>query len=149
MDKAQAHADSKKFDSKVFLDSRLAPDMFPLSFQIQMTCDTAKSFASKLSGKEAPKFEDGESSVAEFKERITKTLNYLESIRPEAFQGWEARQITNPRREGKYLPGNEWALQHALPNFFFHATTAYAILRHNGVEIGKKDFLGALNYRDI
>lgn len=149
LDKAQAFADLRKFDAKNLLQDRLAPDQFDFTRQVQITCDTAKSFAEKLTGKEAPKHEDHESTVAELQQRIAKTIQFLATVKAEDFKGWEDRQVTNPRREGKYLPATEWVMQQAIPNFYFHATTAYAILRTNGIEVGKKDFLGELNYRNL
>jgi len=149
LDKAVAYADHKKFDVKILLQARLAPDQFDFTRQVQMTCDTAKAFASKLTGKEVPKHEDNETSVAELQSRIAKTIQFLGTFQREDFKGWESVKVTNPRREGKYLPANEWVMQQAIPNFFFHATTAYAILRHNGVDVGKKDFLGELNHRAL
>lgn len=149
LDKAQAYADQKKFDSTNLLTARLAPDQFAFARQIQIACDTAKNFAAKMTGGEAPAHDDVEKTVPELKERLAKTVQYLESLRPEQFHGALERKITNPRREGKYLPASEFMLEHAVPNFYFHVTTAYAILRHNGLDIGKKDYLGELNYRPL
>ena len=149
LDKTQAFADQKKFSVGNLLITRLAPDQFDFTRQIQITCDTAKFFAAKLTGKEAPKHEDKETTLPELQARIQSTILFLNTIKPEDFKGWESRKTTNPRREGKYLPGNEFAMQQAIPNFFFHMTTAYSILRNAGMDIGKKDFLGTLNYRDL
>ncbi len=149
LDKAQTFSEQKKFEAANLLNARLAPDQFNFTRQVQLTCDTAKGFVSKLTGKEAPVHEDKETTIAELQQRIQKTIQFLSSVKAEDFKGWENRQITNPRREGKFLPGNEFALQHAVPNFYFHLTTAYAILRHNGLDIGKKDYLGELNYRPL
>ncbi len=149
LDKAQAFADSKKFDAKNLLTDRLAPDQFDFTRQVQVTCDSAKAYAAKLTGKEAPKHEDTETTIAELQTRIQKTVAYLNTIKAEDFKGWENRQVTNPRREGKYITGTDFAMHQSIPNFYFHVTTAYSILRTNGLEIGKKDFLGALNYRDL
>lgn len=149
LEKAQAFAEQKKFDVGNLLTARLAPDQFAFLWQVQATCDQAKSYAARLTGKEAPKHEDKEKTIADLQERIQSTIKYLGTIRPEDFKGWETRQVTNPRREGKFLPGNEYAMQQCIPNFYFHITTAYAILRHNGLDIGKKDFLGELKYRDL
>jgi hypothetical protein len=102
-----------------------------------------------LTGKEVPKHEDKEATIADLQERIRKTIQFLETVRPEDFKGWETRQVLNPRREGKFLPGNEFAMHQAIPNFFFHMTTAYSILRTNGLGIGKLDYLGELNYRAL
>lgn len=147
LDKGQAHADQKKFESTVLLNARLAPDMFPLTRQVQIACDTAKFFATRLSGKEAPKQEDNETTIPQLKDRIQKTIQLLESFKASDFTGWETRKVFNPRYEGKSIPGSEFFMQHAVPNFYFHVTTAYAILRNNGVDVGKKDFLGEINWR--
>jgi len=149
LDKAQAFADQKKFEVSNLLTARLAPDQFNFTRQVQATCDLAKSYAARLTGKEAPKHEDNETTIEQLQRRIQATMAFLETIRPEDFKGWEKRQVLNPRREGKFLPGDEYAMHQAIPNFYFHLTTAYSILRHNGVEIGKKDFLGELKYRDL
>ena len=149
LEKAQGHADQKKFESTNLLQSRLIADQFHLIRQVQIACDTAKTFAAKLTGKEPPKHEDNETTVAQLQERIQKTVQYLNTFKADDFKGWESRKITNPRREGKYLPGTDQAMQHSIPNFYFHVTTAYSILRANGVEIGKKDYLGDIPYRDL
>jgi hypothetical protein len=147
LDKSAAFADTKKFAPEVLLQSRLAPDMFPLIRQIQIVCDTAKLGASRLTGKEAPTHDDKEVTLAEIKNRIESVVNYLKTYKPEDFKGAEERKISQPRWEGKWLTGTEYTLHHVLPNFYFHTTTAYAILRHNGVEIGKKDYLGDMPYK--
>lgn len=147
LDKAQAFADVKKIDSSVLLTSRLAPDQFPLGRQIQIACDTAKLGASRLTGKEAPVHEDKEVTLPEFKARIESVLGYLQTFKAEDFKDAADRKITQPRWEGKWLTGKEFAHEHAIPNIYFHVTTAYAILRHNGVEIGKKDYLGEMPYK--
>lgn len=149
LDKAQAYADQKKLEPGALLTARLFPDQFHLTRQIQITCDSAKAYAAKLTGTEAPKHEDNETTIPQLKERIQKTIQYLATVKAEDFKGYEDRRITNPRREGKFLPGREFCMEQAIPNFYFHMTTAYSILRHNGLEIGKKDYLGALNYRDL
>lgn len=149
LDRGAAFADQKKFDVGNLLVARLAPDQFPLVRQVQIACDTAKNFAAKMTGTEAPVHEDVELTVPELKTRIEKTVQYLESLKPAQFEKGLERKITNPRREGKYLPGDEFLMQHAVPNFYFHLTTAYSILRHNGVDLGKKDYLGDLNYRSL
>lgn len=147
LDKAVPYAETKKFDFEVLLNSRLFPDQFNLTRQIQIACDTAKLAASRLSGREAPVHEDKEKTLSELKGRIQDTLTYLATFKEEDFRGAEERKITQPRWEGKYLSGSEFAMQHAIPNLYFHITTAYAILRHNGVEVGKKDYLGAMPYK--
>jgi hypothetical protein len=144
LDKAQAHADQKKFDSEVLVQARLAPDMFNFARQIQIATDMAKGCAARLAGVEAPRFEDNEGTMAELKARIARTLSYIEGVEPAKFEGAEARDIrlTFPNAtfdfKGKdYLFGFVW------PNFHFHMTTAYDILRHNGVELAKSDYLAA------
>ena len=149
LDKAQKFADQKKFDSVNLMNARLAPDQFNFTRQVQVACDTAKFGAARLTGIDAPKFEDNETTLAELQQRIRNTLEFLSTVKPEAFKGWESKKTLNPRREGKYLPGDEFLMQHAIPNFYFHVATAYSILRHSGVEIGKMDYLGTITYRDL
>jgi len=149
LDKAQAFSEQKKFEIGNLLSARLAPDQLNFIRQIQILSDTANGYVGKLTTKETPKFEDAEATLADLQQRIQRTIQFLGTVKPEDFKGWEARKVTNPRREGKYLPANEFLMEHAVPNFYFHMTTAYAILRHNGVDIGKKDYLGALKYRDL
>ena len=143
LDKAQAHADAKKFDAGVLVQSRLAPDMLPLTRQILIACDAAKNGVSRLSGVEAPKFDDTESTLAELKERIGKTLAWLGTVPPDKLDGAEAREITFPvgRDKTRTMKGEDYLRYWMMPNFYFHVTTAYAILRHNGVELGKQDYL--------
>ncbi len=149
LDKAQAFADLKKCDAANLLTMRLAPDQFNFTRQVQIACDSAKAYVAKLTTKEAPKHEDAETTIPQLKERIQKTITFLNTIKPEDFNGWAEVKTTNPRREGKYLPGSEFAMQQAIPNFYFHVTTAYSILRSSGLDIGKKDFLGELNWRPL
>jgi len=144
LDKAAAYAEAKKFDIDVLLHSRLAPDQFNLIRQIQIACDTAKFGAARLCGKEAPNHPDTEKTFVELQARIKTVQTYLASFTPADFAGAEERHVSQPRWEGKYLTGLEFAIQHSLPNLYFHVTTAYAILRHNGVDVGKKDFLGSI-----
>lgn len=144
LDKGAQYADSKKVDMEVLLNSRLAPDQFPLSRQIQIACDTAKFCAARLTGKDAPVFPDTEKTLPEFQERIKAVTSYLESVSAKDYEGSAQKHITQARWEGQYLTGEEYVVNHAVPNFYFHMTTAYAILRHNGVDIGKKDYLGKL-----
>ena len=143
LDKAQAHAEAKKFDPAVLLQSRLAPDMLPLARQIQIACDGAKNGVARLSGVEAPKFDDTESSLGELKERIGKTLAYLASVPAAQLDGNESKDITFPvgKDKTRTMTGEAYLKHWMLPNFFFHVTTAYAIMRHNGVELGKSDYL--------
>ena len=142
LDKAAQYAETKKFNIDVLLNSRLAPDQFNLIRQVQITCDTAKFGAARICGKEAPSHPDTETTLAELQARIKTVQDYLASFKPEDFVGAEARHVSQPRWEGKYLTGTEFVIQHSLPNIYFHITTAYSILRHNGVDVGKKDFLG-------
>ncbi len=147
MDKASIHATNKKFEMDVLLNARLAPDQFNFIRQVQIACDTAKLCAARLAGKEAPKHEDNEKTLPELKARIESVIGYLKTFKPEDFKGAEDRKISQPRWEGKYLTGFEYVNHHALPNIYFHITTAYSILRHNGVDIGKKDYLGELPFK--
>lgn len=147
LDKGQAFADLKKIESTVLIHSRLAPDQFHLIRQVQIACDTVKLGAARLAGKEAPSHDDKEVTLPELKARIETVIGYLETFTAKDFSGWEERKITQPRWEGKFLTGLEYLNQHVLPNLYFHITTAYAILRHNGVEVGKKDYLGEMPYK--
>jgi hypothetical protein len=144
LDKAQAHAEAKKLDPAALTQARLFPDMFPLVRQVQIACDTAKGAVARLAGLEIPKHEDTEQTFAELKARIAKTLDFVESAKPAQLDGAEEKEITLKMRAGdvKYK-GLQYLLGHAYPNFYFHVTTAYNILRHNGVEVGKKDYIGA------
>lgn len=143
--KAAAHAEAKKIDPSVLINSRLYPDMFALARQVQIATDTAKGCGARLAGQEPPKYEDTEASFPELSARIQKTVAYLEAFGPEQIDGSEERPITLTLR-GKQVSftGSNYLLSFVLPNFYFHVTTAYAILRHNGVEIGKPDYLGKL-----
>lgn len=147
LDKAAAFAEAKKFPPEVLLEARLAPDQFKLLRQVQIACDTAKNGAARLTGKEAPAFEDNEQTIADAKARIEKTVAYLQTLSPKDFEAAASQQVSQPRWAGKWLTGHELALHHMLPNFFFHVTTAYGILRHNGVELGKKDYLGEMPFK--
>ena len=143
LDKAQAHAEARKFDPAALLQYRLAPDMLPFTRQIQLACDHAKNGVARMSGVEAPKFEDNESTFAELKARIRKTLDYLATVPADRLDGTEDKDITFPvgRESTRTMKGEAYLKHWSLPNFFFHVTTAYVILRHNGVDLGKKDFL--------
>lgn len=147
LDKGAKHAEAKKIDVEVLLNSRLAPDQFNLIRQIQIACDTAKLGAARLTGKEAPIHEDKEKTLPELKSRIEQVIGYLRTFTASDFVGAEERKVTNPRWEGKWLTGEEYTFEYAIPNLYFHVTTAYSILRHNGVDIGKKDYLGELPYK--
>jgi hypothetical protein len=145
LDKGAAHAERKKFDSKALADSRLIADMMPLTKQVQIACDNAKGAAARLAGVEAPKHEDNETTLPELKARIAKTLDYVQSITPEQLRDAETREITVtfPGLTLKFT-GHTYVTTFVIPNFFFHLTMAYALLRQNGVEIGKGDFLGKI-----
>lgn len=143
MDKAEAHAQARKFDTAVYLGLRLAPDMLPFVSQIRIASDAAKSCMARLSGVEPPKFEDNEATLDELRQRIRKTVDYVKSVPADAIDGSEERDITIPMRTRDPLHfKGEFYLKHwALPNFFFHCSMTYALLRHAGVELGKVDFL--------
>ncbi|HWP11036.1 MAG TPA: DUF1993 domain-containing protein [Ramlibacter sp.] len=143
LDKAVAHAEAKKFDPSVLLQFRLAPDMLPFTRQIQIACDSAKNGVARISGVEAPRFEDTETTFAQLKDRIQRTLDYLGTVPADRLDGTEDKEITFPAgRDTTRTMAAEAYLKHwALANFFFHITMAYAILRHNGVELGKADYL--------
>lgn len=145
--KAQPYAEAKKFDVAVLLNSRLAPDQFNFIRQIQITCDTAKTCVAKLTNKEAPVHEDTETTLPQLRNRIAATIDFINSLSESDFSGAAQTNVTTPRWNGKYLLGHEYLTQHALPNFYFHLTVAYEILRHNGLEIGKKDYLGPMPFR--
>lgn len=143
LDKAQAFVDQKKIEPTALTQYRLAPDMLPLTRQILIACDAAKNGVARISGVEAPKFDDTEATLAELKARIGKTLAYLSSVPVAALDGTEAKEITFPvGRDATRTMAAEAYLKHwMLPNLFFHVTMAYAIFRHNGVELGKADYL--------
>jgi hypothetical protein len=143
LEKGAAHAQARKIDESVLLGSRLFPDMFPLARQVQLVSDTAKSGAGRLAGAEFPAFEDKETTFQELLERIRKTVTYLQTLQPAQIDGSEEKTVTwQTRSSTRSMQGLPYLMNHVLPNVHFHVTTAYAILRHNGVEIGKKDFLG-------
>jgi hypothetical protein len=144
LDAAEAYAKSKSFDPDVFVGLRLAPDQFALARQVQSACDTAKFGVSRLTGRDAPVFADTEKTVAELKARVEAVIKYLGTFSPADFEGAATRVVTQPRWEGKTMTGADYFLEHVVPNFFFHLTHVYAILRHNGVNIGKRDYLGPL-----
>lgn len=146
-DKAVAHGAARKFDPETLLTARLAPDQFALTRQVVTACDTAKLGASRLTGKPAPSHPDTEKTLAEVRGRIAETIAFLDTFTEADFADADTRVITTPRWEGRTLTGREYALQHMTPNFYFHVSMVYAILRHNGVDVGKGDFLGALPFR--
>jgi len=141
--KAEEHAKAKKIDESVFMNARLAPDMLPLPRQIQIASDAAKGFTSRVGGVPVPSYEDNENSFAELQARIKKTIDFIQTVKPEQIDGGEDREISlKLGGEERVLKGQGYLLGMALPNLFFHVTTAYGILRHNGVQIGKMDYLG-------
>jgi hypothetical protein len=143
LDKAAAHAEAKKIDPKVLINSRLFPDMFPLVRQIQLATDTARGGAARLAAVEVPAQEDTETTFPELVARIRRTVSYLETLKAEQFEGAEERTVTwQTRSSTKSMQGLPYLQNHLLPNLYFHITTAYNILRHSGVELGKMDFLG-------
>ena len=145
LDKAQAHTEAKKLDPAVPGSLRLIADMFPLARQVQIACDTAKGAVARLAGVEIPKFEDNESTIPELQARIAKTLAFVESVPATQLDGSEERDVVLQMRAGEQrFKGLQYLMGHACPNFYFHCTTAYNILRANGVELGKKDFIGSL-----
>jgi len=145
LDKASGHAEVKKVEPNVLPATRLIADMLPLSAQVQIGCDTAKGAAARLAGLEAPKHEDTEATIEELKARVAKTLVFLKSIKPEQLAGAETREIVLqfPQATMKFT-GLNYLTNFVLPNFFFHVTMAYALLRKNGVDLGKRDFLGPI-----
>jgi hypothetical protein len=146
--KAQAHCEARKIDPLVLTSSRLYPDMFPLSRQVQIACDSAKGAVARLAGIEPPKHEDTEKTFEELQARIAKTLEFIGSVKPAQIDGSEDREIVLKLRGNDVsFKGVQFLLGFALPNFYFHAATAYDILRHNGLELGKSDFLGSSSSR--
>jgi len=145
LDKAAAHAQAHKFDPAVYMTMRLRPDMLPFSRQVMIFCDNAKNVPSRLAGVQAPVFEDNETTLDQLKARIQKTLDYVKTIDAAALEAGADREIVFPVGPNKMkMQGANYLLHFALPNFYFHLTTAYAILRYAGVDIGKRDFLGAV-----
>lgn len=143
LDKAQAHAEAKKIDPAALTTFRLFPDMFPLSKQVQVACDLSKGAVARLAGVENPKHEDTEQTFAELKARIAKTIAFINTVKREQIDGTEDKDIVVKLGKQEYtFKGMQYLLNFAYPNFYFHAATAYNILRHNGVELGKKDFVG-------
>ena len=143
LDKGQAYCDARKIEPAAISGARLYPDMYPLTRQVQIACDTAKGAVARLAAVEIPKHEDTEQTFAELKGRIAKTVDFIESVKAEKIDGAEDREIVLKMRSGdRKFSGLQYLLGFAYPNFYFHVTTAYNILRHNGVEIGKTDFIG-------
>jgi hypothetical protein len=143
LDKGQAHVQARGFDAVALLQYRLAPDMLPFTKQIQIACDAAKNGVARMAGVEAPRFEDNEASFAELKARINKTLDFLASVPPQSVDGTEDKDITFAvgKDKTRTMKGEAYLKHFMLPNMFFHITMAYAILRNNGVELGKTDYL--------
>jgi hypothetical protein len=143
LDKAQAHIDAKKIDASSLIQFRLYPDMLNFTRQVQIASDTAKGVVARLAGVEIPAYEDNEQSIADLKARIAKTVAFIQGFKPEQIDGTEDKDIITKRGEKEtHYKGMQFLLGHAIPNVYFHSTTAYAILRHNGVEVGKRDYLG-------
>jgi hypothetical protein len=147
LDAAVEHGKTRSFDPNLFIGFRLAPDQFAFVRQVQAACDTAKFAAARLAGKDAPSHPDTEQTIEELKARIAAVIGYLDGMTAKDFEGAAARTVSLPRWEGKVMTGADYFLEHAQPNFYFHVTHAYAILRHNGVPLGKRDYLGAINLR--
>lgn len=144
---AIAFADRRKFDVNTLLKARLAPDQFAFDKQVQTACENAKLIAARLAGKELPSHPDTETTIDQLRQRIVNVLGYLEGVGPDDFAGAEERKVSLPWMNGKWMRGDEYVAQFALPNFYFHVTTIYSILRHNGVELGKRDFIGGVPLR--
>ena len=140
-------AERKKFDVNQLLTQRLAPDQLTFARQIQIASDNAKALAARLAGKEAPAHPDVETTVEQLRARIATAITYLETIKADDLTGGEERRISLPWMEGSWMRGDEYVTQFGLPNFYFHVTTAYSILRHNGVDLGKRDFIGGVPRR--
>ena len=145
LEKAAQHAEAKKFPIEGFINARLAPDMFPLVKQVQIASDVSKGGCARLAQVEPPAFADDESTFQQLVERLRKTIDFLRTLKPEQIDGSEERTVTwKTRTAERSMKGQPYLLNHVLPNVFFHSATAYDILRHNGVELGKMDFLGKL-----
>jgi hypothetical protein len=143
LDKAQAHAEVRKFDSANYLGLRLAPDMLPFKSQIQIATDMVKGCVARLAGQDVPSWEDKEATLAELRARVQKTIDYVGGFSAAQIDGSDAREIVLPTRTGdpRHFSGENYLKQFVLPNFYFHSTMTYALLRHAGVELGKRDFL--------
>ncbi|MCU1282130.1 MAG: hypothetical protein JWM53_5676 [bacterium] len=148
LDKATEHAKAKKFDVDTLVHARLAPDQYSLDRQIQSACDSAKFSAAYLTGKEAPAHPDTEKTIAELRARIASCRAFLETVGASDVVGAEERKVAPKWLQGKWAQGDQFLTQMSLPNFYFHVTTAYAILRHNGVDLGKVDYIGSIPVRD-
>ena len=146
-DAATEYAKTRSFDPNVLLGMRLSPDQFAFGRQVQITCDTAKMAAARVGGKDAPAHADTETTIDELRARVKSVIAYLDGFTAKDFEGVATRTVTQPRWEGKIMSASDYFVEHALPNFYFHLSHVYAILRHNGVPIGKRDYLGALSMR--
>ena len=146
-DAANAFATEKKFDPSLFLAFRLAPDQFGFARQVQIACDTAKLGAARLAGKDPPSHADDQKTIDELRARVKSVIAWLDGLQESDFAEGATRTITQPRWEGRTMTGHDYFVEHVVPNFFFHAAHAYAILRHNGVPLGKRDYLGQLTQR--
>ena len=141
--KGEEYASAKKIEGTVLTGERLFPDMFPLSKQVQIACDQVKNGMARLAGIEPPKFDDSETTFAELQERVAKTIAFIDGIKPAQVDGTEAKEIKFSIKEWHFeFVGEQYLLTWIIPNFYFHVTTTYNLLRHNGVEIGKADYLG-------
>jgi hypothetical protein len=145
--KATAHAEAKKYDPGVLIQTRLTPDMFPFVRQVQSACDSAKFAAARATGKDAPSHPDTETTLAALSSRINSVVDYLDTFTAADFAEVDSRTVSLPRWEGKSMTAIDYFVEHAVPNFFFHITMAYAILRQAGVDIGKRDYLGTLSLK--
>jgi len=149
LDKTTAYAESKKFDPNTLLTARLAPDMFPLLRQIQSTCDQCKLTVARLTAKDPPKHPDTEQTIDELRKRLHSVIGYLDTFTPADFDGAAERLISLPFfPEGKVMTGADYLIERQIPNVYFHTSMLYAILRHNGVDVGKADFIGQVTYKD-
>jgi uncharacterized protein len=145
--KAQTHAEAKNIDPHILLQTRLAPDQFSLGKQIEIACDVARFCVARLTGVEAAQYKDSPKQFSELIQRIDDTVHFMQKIQAKDFEGYENRKVTYPWYPGHYLDGHNYLVQHALPNFYFHVTTAYGILRFAGVDVGKADYLGEQNWK--
>jgi len=148
MDKAAAYAKAKGFEVDVLAEARLAPDQFAFVRQVQSACDQAKYAAAYLAGKQPPSHPDTEKTFADLRQRIDKCVGYLDTVKGDDLRGGEERKVSPPWLGGRWLRGDDYLLHVAIPNFFFHATMAYAILRHNGVDLGKMDYIGSIPVKE-
>lgn len=145
--KAKSHAEERKFDPNMYLDMRLAPDMFPLSRQVQIVTDNAKGAVARLTGKTAPVFEDGKTTLDELLARIDKTIDFLATTKAEDFADYASKKASFHWKPDVYMMGDDYLVSHVIPTFYFHMTTTYALLRQCGVHIGKADYLGEQNWK--